>query len=153
MNFKKRLATGIFLIAITAFQSAWAANEFEINTDSEVEARATRTVNIPGADFFLPMVMNIRAGDMVQFTNNDEDPHTVTTDPAYSSFFYQGINATVKAKASGHPGVVKIRFKRRGTFTYYCRNHAHLVGGQPVTGGVVGPGEAGRPMMGIIIIR
>jgi plastocyanin len=153
MRMQNRIATGLFLIATTFMSSAWAAQDLEVDGNVSAEVQATRMVNIPAADFFLPMVLNIRAGDSVRFVNNDGDAHTVTTDPVYSSSYFQGVNVTLHGRNNSGPGSVRIRFNRPGTFTYYCRNHAHLDQGQPVNGGVEGNGVPGRPMMGIVIVR
>lgn len=154
MNFKKLFTTGVFVLATASFNIAMAASDADVETDVSPDVQATRVVDIPGADYFTPYVVNIRAGDTVRFMNSDSDAHTVTSDPAYSSGVYSNINVTLRGhSATGVPGVVRIRFPRPGTFTYYCRNHAHLMQGQPVNGGLVGAGIPGRPMTGIIIVR
>jgi plastocyanin len=153
MNLKTTAMTALFGLLLSAFQPAMAAQDQNPNVGSDVDAQFTRTVDIPGADYFFPFVININRGDVVRFTNHDEDDHTVTSDPFYSSLRYSHINVLIPHETSAGPGVVRIRFSRPGTFTYYCRMHAHLSGGQPVNGGQEGNGIAGRPMMGVIIVR
>ena len=58
----------------------------------------------------------------------------------------------------GAPGRFTLRFDHPGTFTYYCRFHAHLdSANQPVAPGPLGgikdaSGNFGTPMMGVITV-
>lgn len=152
MTLKGLAATSLLILSLNPIHSAIAA-EVSNDISSSEESRITRTVTIP-EDYFSPFIINVNRGDVVRFVNRDEEAHTVTSAPMYSSFPYRSINRMIPAEtADGRPGSTRIRFNSRGTFTYYCTRHAHLAGGQPVNGGTDGSGIAGRPMMGVVIVR
>ena len=119
-----------------------------------------KSVNIPGTDHFVPFGLTIRVGDTVQWTNQDTDDHTIVSDDAFTSSAFRGVNKLIPGTDSngGKPGVVKIKFRKPGTFIYYCRFHAMLNSdNQPIApgpkGGIQdGKGNFGTPMMGVITV-
>ncbi|MGZ3787353.1 MAG: cupredoxin domain-containing protein, partial [Bacteriovorax sp.] len=119
-----------------------------------------RKVMIPDADKFVPFVMQIRAGDTVQWTNNDTDDHTVVSDDAYTSPGFGKMNKLIPGTDhnGGHPGVISKTFNHSGTFVYYCRFHSKLdKDNQPIAPGPFGgiqdeKGNFGTPMMGVITV-
>ena len=112
-----------------------------------------RPVMVPEADRFLPYAMTIKAGDIVRWSNGDEDDHAVVSDDAFNTAGHQGVDHVIA------PGdTFALRFRSPGTFVYYCRFHAHLdAAQQPVApgpdGGIQGTGgNFGTPMSGVITV-
>jgi plastocyanin len=60
---------------------------------------------------FEPASIEVKAGQLVTWTNNDTASHTVTADSG-------GFDLVLKARMSG-----KRRFNTPGTINYYCRIH------------------------------
>jgi plastocyanin len=68
-------------------------------------------------DTFLPPTLTIRAGEIVTFTNDDDDAHTVTaTDGGFDS---KGLDAG---------GVWRHKFDKPGTYAYFCALHPFMKG-------------------------
>jgi len=117
-------------------------------------------VIIPGEDRFLPFTLTIRAGESVEWVNNDTDDHTVVSNDAFNTASHQGLNVILPGTDSngGQPGTLTLRFTHPGTFAYYCRFHSHLdEDNQPVApgpdGGIQDPNSNfGTPMMGEITV-
>jgi plastocyanin len=111
-------------------------------------------VTVPDSDQFTPFALTIRAGDKVRWVNNDSDDHTVVSDDAYNTPGKTGIDRLLAANG----GTVTLRFRRPGTFVYYCRFHAVLNdNNQPVAPGPDGGiedanGNFGTPMSGVITV-
>jgi plastocyanin len=118
-------------------------------------------VIVPGEDRFFPLALTIRAGDCVQWVNQDTDDHTVVSDDAFNTAGNKGTDHLLPGTDSngGKPGTFVLRFNKSGTFVYYCRFHSHLDGdSQPIAPGPDGgiqdaSGNFGTPMMGVITVK
>jgi plastocyanin len=118
-------------------------------------------VIVPGEDRFLPFALTIRAGDCVEWVNQDTDDHTVVSDDVFNTAGNDGTNQLLPGTDSngGQPGTFVLRFDKVGTFVYYCRFHSHLDDdNQPVAPGPDGGiqdanGNFGTPMMGVITVK
>lgn len=94
------------------------------NTTQEPPAN---TVNILGLEspFFVPNVLNVKAGTTVTFVNTDATGHTVTsvkpgtTDP--DGTFDSGLLSVKKNTFS-------FKFDKPGTYEYICSVHTHMRG-------------------------
>lgn len=117
-------------------------------------------VVIPDEDRFTPYSLTIRVGDVVKWANRDTDDHTVVSDDFFNTVGKKPIDQLLPGTDSngGKPGTFSLRFKRPGTFVYYCRFHAHLDDfHQPVAPGPDGGiqdanGNFGTPMTGVITV-
>ncbi len=123
-----------------------------------------RLISVPEEDRFLPMSLVIRAGDTVDWVNNDADDHTVVSDDFFNTTGPKNVDVTLPASG----GTYSIRFHHRGVFVFFCRFHAHLdADHQPIAPGEDGgiqttttfcdPTGAetcnnGTPMMGVITV-
>ena len=80
-------------------------------------------------DSYDPADVAVASGDTVTWTNEDEEPHTVTAD---DGSFDSGVL---------NPGdTYTATFLGSGTVTYYCTLHPWMVGGVNVDGDVGGGG-------------
>lgn len=130
-------------------------------------------VGIPGEDRFTPFAIQIRAGDTVDWVNNDTDDHTVVSNDAINTAGPHNINVVVPGTDSngGKPGVFSITFHDPGMWNYYCRFHStpndeyHQPFAPGPDGGIQGTKDPtlcdpagtdtcnfGTPMMGVITI-
>ena len=122
-----------------------------------------RLVSVPEEDRFLPLSLVIRAGDTVDWVNNDADDHTVVSDDFFNSTGPKNVDVTLPASG----GTFSITFHHRGVFVFFCKFHAHLdADHQPIAPGEDGgiettttfcdpPNETcnnGTPMMGVITV-
>ncbi len=128
---------------------------------SSPSTKHIQQIVIPPEDRFTPISRTIRIGDTVEWINNDTDDHTVVSDDAFNTVGAKltAIDQLVPGTDSngGTPGTFQLRFKRAGTFVYYCRFHSHLDAfNQPVApgpdGGIEDGGNFGTPMMGVITV-
>jgi len=118
-------------------------------------------VIVPQEDRFFPFALTIRAGDCVEWVNQDTDDHTVVSDDVFNTAGNDGTNHLLPGTDSngGQPGTFVLNFNKPGTFVYYCRFHSHLDGdNQPVAPGPNGGiqdanGNFGTPMMGVITVK
>jgi plastocyanin len=121
-------------------------------------SRPAVQVVVPEADRFAPFVLTIHAGQSVEWVNRDTDDHTVVSDDPFNTAGHKRTDHLLPGTDStgGAPGRFTLRFDHPGTFTYYCRFHAHLdSANQPVAPGPLGgikdaSGNFGTPMMGVI---
>jgi plastocyanin len=117
-------------------------------------------VIVPEEDRFLPFALTIHIGECVEWVNRDTDDHTVVSDDALNTAGHTHTDHLVLGTDNngGQPGTFTLRFRRPGTFVYYCRFHAHLdADHQPVAPGPRGgiqdaQGNFGTPMMGVITV-
>jgi len=122
--------------------------------------RPIRQVVVPEEDRFAPFALTIRAGDTIEWINNDTDDHTVVSDDVFNTAGHNHTDQLLPGTLSnsGNPGTFRLRFTHAGTFVYYCRFHAHLdSANQPVAPGPDGGiqdsnGNFGTPMMGVITV-
>ena len=115
--------------------------------------QSVRLINIPGEDRFTPFAMTIRAGQTVEWINNDTDDHTVVSNDAFNTAGHRGVNVLL------HSGdTFNLTFKHPGVFPFYCRLHSMLdADNQPKApgpdGGIQDPdGNFGTPMNGVITV-
>lgn len=100
-------------------------------------------VNIPEEDRFAPFALTIRKGDVVKWTNNNGDAHTVVSDDAVNSTGPFNVNQIIEPGQS-----FQIKFRKAGQWVYFCRFHAHLDEfNQPIAPGC---GEEGDEIEGIV---
>ena len=105
-------------------------------------------VVIPGVDRFVPWAITIFTGDLVTWSNNNSDQHSIVSIDAINSATVPiGINQVI---LPGH--TFTLQFDRPGLWAYYCRFHAQLdASNQPIAPGPNG-GIPGTPMMGVVTI-
>jgi plastocyanin len=169
----------LFTAASSAAPLGFARDGHSDGHDSIHFSRTVRQVIIPPEDRFTPFNLIIRAGDSVEWVNQDSDDHTVVSDDVLNKGTgskSRAIDQVVKGTDNndGQPGTLRLRFKRPGTFVYHCRFHAHVddsnqpvapgPGGDPANptaSGITGNdgnipntpvGNLGTPMMGIITV-
>ena len=127
----------------------------------EGRGRMHEQVIVPEEDRFTPFSLTIRAGDSVEWINEDTDDHTVVSDDFFNSAGNEGTNHILPGTENngGQPSTFVLRFKHPGTFVYFCRFHAQLdAAHQPTApgpdGGIQDPetGNFGTPMMGVITV-
>ena len=100
-------------------------------TSSEAQQGSTISVSIvPGASTltdtaFQPNPVNVKVGDTVRWTNNDNTIHTVIEgNPATGGEVEGGFASEILG-----PGVTfEHTFNQTGTFEYYCNLHPNMVG-------------------------
>jgi plastocyanin len=114
--------------------SGCAAGGGGTGVDADVVATSAGT--------FSPVTIYARPGDVIRWTNNDTDPHTVTADltnqsplgPNSDNLYGSGIPAS-----GTFTWMVPHQTMKGVTFTYHCR-----FDGTTGTGTEVGTGMAGR---------
>jgi plastocyanin len=145
-SYKLGLLVPLFLL-FGVITPSWSARNSEVHQ-----------VNVPGEDRFAPFALVIRAGDTVQWINNDTDDHTIVSDDFFNTTENRKVDRLIPGTAKGKAGTFRLRFRKPGQFVYYCRFHAQLdAAHQPVApgpdGGIKdGNGNFGTPMMGVITI-
>jgi len=81
---------------------------------SPAPAAAPATVGIK--DFkFTPPMLTVPVGTTVTWTNQDEEPHTITS--ATGTFGSTGLS---------HEETFTRKFTRAGTYAYFCALHPHM---------------------------
>jgi plastocyanin len=155
-------STSLNFIRITAcFACALALSGARPSHAKKPAQSCSQQVIVPGEDRFFPFALTIRAGDCVEWVNQDTDDHTVVSDDPFNTAGNKGTDHLLPGTDSngGQPGTFVLRFSKRGTFVYYCRFHSHLDGdSQPVApgpdGGIQdGSGNFGTPMMGVVTVK
>ncbi len=97
-----------------------ADDDASMNDDGATPAAATGAVAVDIANFaFNPVMIEVKVGDTITWTNNDSAPHTVTQKPSGSGFQ----SGTLKPGES-----FSYTFDTAGTFDYYCEFHAGMRG-------------------------
>ena len=76
-----------------------------------------RQIIVPDEDRFTPFAITIRAGQRVQWVNNDTDDHTVVSNDTFNTAGPRGVNVLLRANG----GTFNIEFHHPGTFPFYCR--------------------------------
>jgi len=150
-----------FLWTVTIFAGAVLLGGARPSDAKKPAPSCAQQVIVPGEDRFFPLALTIRAGDCVQWVNQDTDDHTVVSDDAFNTAGNKGTDHLLPGTDSngGQPGTFVLRFNKSGTFVYYCRFHSHLDGdSQPVAPGPDGgiqdaSGNFGTPMMGVITVK
>ena len=86
-------------------------------------------IAVPEEDRFTPFALTIRAGDTVEWVNNDSDDHTVVSDDAVNTAGPNHIDVVIPGtggltRPAAEP--FQITFHDPGLWVYYCRFHSHL---------------------------
>jgi plastocyanin len=84
---------------------------------------STNTVVLTNQDAFSPIVIQVRAGTTVTWTNRDTDNHTVTFMPAMM------MSGTILVPG----GSFSYAFSSPGTYNYLCMYHQGMIGRVMVT--------------------
>ena len=121
MYVKKILTLGIIMtcLVVSAILSNPATSVFAQRSDSEV------TISQGAADEgnfepFVPRAVDVMAGGIVSWTNEDSIPHTVTADGTGEPLFASGPIS---------PGLTWDNlFESPGTFGYHCSIHPWMTG-------------------------
>ena len=101
------------------------------NAPHRSAAHATGQVQIKeinGKYQFLPPTIQVTAGDTVNWTNNSDAPHTVTSD-----------TGSFNTQQFGEDKTVTLTFRTAGTFPYHCSIHPYMHGTivvKAATGGI-----------------
>ncbi|HXW76346.1 MAG TPA: cupredoxin family copper-binding protein [Candidatus Eremiobacteraceae bacterium] len=90
-------------------------------------AKPAAAVRVSIADYaFKPAVVTIVAGTPVIWTNQDDDPHTVTAD-----------DGSFDSKGLGQGDTYRRAFVKPGRYPYHCAVHPFMKGTIVVTAGAV----------------
>jgi len=154
------LVPSLILSGVLMGALALSANPANVSNVSDDDRRTHQMVIVPEEDRFTPFALTINKGDVVLWTNNDTDDHTVVSDDFVNSGGPRHIDRLLKGTENngGQPGTLRLRFTRPGVFVYYCRFHSHLDGShQPAAPGPDGgiqdaDGNYGTPMMGVVTV-
>ena len=75
-------------------------------------------VIIPEEDRFAPYALTVRAGDTVEWINQDSDDHTVVSDDAFTTTEHKGTDQLLPGTEStgGPPSTFTLRFSHPGAF-------------------------------------
>src|SRR5207247_688147 len=87
-------------------------------TAADTPQHGTNIVQIDNFSFS-PQTLTVPTGTTVTWVNHDEEPHTVTSDA--SPRFFNSPPRDTGEKFS-------FTFATRGTYTYFCAIHPHMVG-------------------------
>lgn len=68
-------------------------------------------------DAFSPSTLTVRAGQMVEFSNRDDDAHTVTA-----------VDGSFDSKGLDTNGTWRHTFAHPGTYAYFCELHPFMKG-------------------------
>jgi nitrite reductase (NO-forming) len=107
-------------------------NATSTGAGGSVAASIVSGASSKATDAFSPNPINAKVGDTVTWTNNDSQPHTVTS----------GSNGTPDKKFDSSPNLNPLltpgktfshTFTEAGTFDYYCQIHPAMVGKVTVT--------------------
>ena len=117
------LATTV-LLAGAACGGDDGGSEGNTTTESENESSGGGSVSLTAADFaFEPSDLSAAAGDSIEFTNDDDAPHTFTAEDA-------GIDEEVDA---GGSTTISLADVEPGTYDYVCKIHPNMTGTLEVT--------------------
>ena len=116
------LLVGLLVLALVVFLPAAVAQDGGVEA---VPVQDARSVEI-GDNFFDPPDVAVEPGSTITWTNNGDEPHTVTADDG--SFDSGMLN----------PGdSYTVAFGGQGTVTYHCEIHPEMRGSVTVGGGAV----------------
>ncbi|MDE1769011.1 MAG: cupredoxin domain-containing protein [Thaumarchaeota archaeon] len=118
---------------LSNYDWGYATTQFDVfvsdtnGASNTAQEQSPNTVNILGLEspFFVPNVLNVKAGTTVTFVNTDATGHTVTsvkpgtTDP--DGTFDSGLLSVKKNTFS-------FKFDTPGTYEYICSVHTHMRG-------------------------
>ena len=104
------------LMGITIAGLVTAAGYGPVAALASAGQRAAQSITIVN-DSFKPVTLAVSVGTKVTFTNNDDDPHTVTSvQPLFDS------HALAQGDTFGYV------FRKPGTYQYYCKVHPFMKG-------------------------
>lgn len=83
------------------------------NTANATESKAVKITN----DAFQPADLNVKVGTTVKWTNDDKNPHTVTSD-----------KGDWGSQELAHGQTFTATFTKAGTFEYHCKLHPDMKG-------------------------
>jgi len=153
-----RLALAVTALLLACFSVAWAKSSEESKSHGP---KTHHQVIVPEEDLFKPFSLTIRAGDSVEWINNDTDDHTVVSNDVFNTTGDKNVDIVIPGTDSngGVPGKFTLKFPKPGVFNYYCRFHSMLDDEHQPTapgpdGGIQDPatGNFGTPMMGVITV-
>ena len=105
--------------SVFAFGPQFAGHSVAADTASPAQTVAAPvTVGIKNFSFN-PKALTVAPGTEVVWTNNDEEPHTVTSDADPRAFKSQPLDQDDK---------FSFVFKEPGTYAYHCSVHPHMQG-------------------------
>jgi plastocyanin len=123
MNSKITVAVSLVAVLAAVLVSASFSPAFAANTAVSVTTGASsKTTNA-----FSPNPVNVKVGDTVIWTNNDSQPHTVTS----------GSDGTPDKKFDSSPNfqpllapkqTFSFKFTEEGKYPYYCGLHPNMMG-------------------------
>ena len=114
------LLIALLVLALLVFLPAAVAQDGSVEA---VPVQDARSVEI-GDNFFDPPDVAVEPGSTITWTNNGDEPHTVTADDG--SFDSERLN----------PGdSYTVAFGGQGTVTYHCEIHPEMRGSVTVGGG------------------
>lgn len=98
------------------------SNQEAVVTDKVVKlAPKTVTVDIAGFNFS-PAVVKIKVGDIIKWTNSDDAPHKVASNPHPAHTDLPGLVSDVLSKGDSY----SFTFDKVGTFEYHCHLHPSM---------------------------
>ena len=123
-NRRRALAVSSAAVAATAglliTSTGASALAFSPNAVTAPAKKAPTKEAVPIKDnAYTPQTLTVKLGEVVQWTNLDADPHTVTTTNAPVAF-----DSGVFKKGQSY----SYTFTTPGTYTYYCAVHPDMVG-------------------------
>ena len=116
------------LVAVVALAGAACSSKSPSSTPSTTPSATTGGqdhVAMTDSLKFVPAEMTIEAGDTVVWTNDGDQPHTVTSDDASGPLKSEQLS---KGQTYSHT------FATAGTFPYYCTVHGKGMAGKIVVG-------------------
>jgi len=120
------LLVALLVLALVVFVPAAVAQDGRVEA---VPVQDARSVGI-GDNFFDPPDVTVEPGSTITWTNNGDEPHTVTADDG--SFDSGRLN----------PGdSYTVAFGGQGTVAYHCEIHPEMRGSVTVGGGGTAPAE------------
>src|SRR5262249_50620217 len=88
--------------------------------------RVHRQISVADGARSTPLGVPIRVGAVVKWITMDPDAPTVVSDAFFTAAGHNGTDQLLPGTDSnnGRPGTFSLRFRRPGTFVFYCRFHA-----------------------------
>lgn len=100
--------------------------EADKKTDVKEEVKKEKTtVSVDISGFaFSPAQITIKVGDTVTWTNKDDAPHKVASNPHPTHTDLPGLVSDILAKGDTY----SYTFEKAGTFGYHCHLHPNMTG-------------------------
>jgi amicyanin len=129
------LATAAGLLAVTACgdteprtqpQSQTSMPGMSMSPKATKAGPATATGSVTIKEFaFGPATVTVKVGDTVTWTNEDQDPHTVTS---------QDKSGPLRSATMNNGDTYQYKFTKAGSYAYLCTIHPFMTGTVVVTG-------------------